>query len=254
MAESQRKTTAAVQALVIACQLDAQAKEPKCLKKVLAQLGEDHAADRGIYYVLGVVYETGHLPAGQAPASDFFRKVIANNKDRKTQGMGSYLLAMLLADGPGKQDEEAIRLLERCTKDYKDVAVDREQKLGDLAQPLLYRLRFLSVGKTAPEIMAEDMDGKKFKLSEYRGKVVLLDFFADWCPHCSAMYPHERQVGAELREPAVRAPGGELRQEQRDVAAADGAKQSDLALLVRRRQPHPPAMASGRLPAALFAG
>jgi hypothetical protein len=44
----------------------------------------------------------------------------------------------------------------------------------------LYLLRHLSVGRTAPEIEGEDLDGKKFKLSDYRGKVVVLSFWAFW--------------------------------------------------------------------------
>jgi peroxiredoxin len=36
------------------------------------------------------------------------------------------------------------------------------------------------LGKKAPEIAGEDIDGKKFKLSDYRGKVVLLDFWGNW--------------------------------------------------------------------------
>jgi uncharacterized Zn finger protein (UPF0148 family) len=38
----------------------------------------------------------------------------------------------------------------------------------------------LKVGNLAPEIEGEDLDGKKFKLSDYRGKVVLLDFWGNW--------------------------------------------------------------------------
>ncbi len=38
----------------------------------------------------------------------------------------------------------------------------------------------LEVGNLAPEIEGEDIDGVKFKLSDYRGKVVLLDFWAGW--------------------------------------------------------------------------
>ena len=38
----------------------------------------------------------------------------------------------------------------------------------------------LNIGKVAPEIEAEDIDGEKFKLSDYRGKVVVLDFWGDW--------------------------------------------------------------------------
>ena len=38
----------------------------------------------------------------------------------------------------------------------------------------------LEPGKPAPEIDGEDMDEKRFKLSDYRGKVVMLDFWGDW--------------------------------------------------------------------------
>ena len=38
----------------------------------------------------------------------------------------------------------------------------------------------LNVGNEAPEIEAEDLDGETFKLSDYRGKVVLLDFWGNW--------------------------------------------------------------------------
>jgi cytochrome oxidase Cu insertion factor (SCO1/SenC/PrrC family) len=43
-----------------------------------------------------------------------------------------------------------------------------------------HTLRNLSVGRTAPEITGQDVDGKTFKLSDYRGKVVLLDFWGHW--------------------------------------------------------------------------
>jgi hypothetical protein len=38
----------------------------------------------------------------------------------------------------------------------------------------------LAIGKVAPEIEGEDVNGKSFKLSDYRGKVVVLDFWGDW--------------------------------------------------------------------------
>jgi len=36
------------------------------------------------------------------------------------------------------------------------------------------------VGNLAPEIEGVDLDGVEFKLSDYRGKVVMLDFYGDW--------------------------------------------------------------------------
>lgn len=44
----------------------------------------------------------------------------------------------------------------------------------------LFVLQNLSVGKQAPEIAATDLDGTAFKLSDYRGKIVFLDFWGDW--------------------------------------------------------------------------
>jgi peroxiredoxin len=41
-------------------------------------------------------------------------------------------------------------------------------------------MRNLVIGKPAPEIAGEDVEGKKFKLSDYRGKVVVLDFWGHW--------------------------------------------------------------------------
>jgi hypothetical protein len=36
------------------------------------------------------------------------------------------------------------------------------------------------IGDLAPEIIGKDADGTEFKLSDYRGKVVVLDFWGDW--------------------------------------------------------------------------
>jgi len=38
----------------------------------------------------------------------------------------------------------------------------------------------VAVGQQAPEIAGVDLDGVEFKLSDYRGKVVLLDFWGNW--------------------------------------------------------------------------
>ena len=37
-----------------------------------------------------------------------------------------------------------------------------------------------AIGQTAPEITGKDLDGKPMKLSEFRGKVVVLDFWGHW--------------------------------------------------------------------------
>ena len=48
------------------------------------------------------------------------------------------------------------------------------------AQGPRFQKEKLQIGMTAPDIVGDDLDGSEFKLSDYRGKVVVLDFWGDW--------------------------------------------------------------------------
>lgn len=54
--------------------------------------------------------------------------------------------------------------------------------------------------QAAPEIVLEDLDGKTVRLSDYRGKVVILNFWASWCPPCKAEMPELEQVALEYNQ------------------------------------------------------
>ena len=90
-----------------------------------------------------------------------------------------YLRELLRMDGE-KANREADGLLERALADFGDVKIPDEGTVGEKARAELFEMRHLIVGKEAPDIEGEDQEGRKFKLSEYRGKVVLLDFWSEY--------------------------------------------------------------------------
>jgi thiol-disulfide isomerase/thioredoxin len=141
----------------------------------------------------------------------------------------AYQLELRQCD-PKQIGDEAVRLFQEVIKEYGDVPyISRSQReyeallkqptpkrngkplteedrraieqrlaqmktLGQVAEARLDEIFNLAEGKPAPEIDGLDMNGKPLKLSDYRGKVVMLVFWGSWCGPCMAQVPIEREL------------------------------------------------------------
>jgi peroxiredoxin len=97
---------------------------------------------------------------------------------------------------------EADALFEKTIREYGDLRNPPGSKLtfAQLAEADLKALREIGAGKAAPDIAGADINGNTFKLSDYRGKVVVLSFSGSWCAPCRAQYPHHRELVSRLKE------------------------------------------------------
>jgi thiol-disulfide isomerase/thioredoxin len=114
--------------------------------------------------------------------------------DQYLQVYGQEEVAQMQLLKPAQMETEALAMLEELLAKHADVKLNPQLTIGDIARGTIFEIKNLSVGKTAPDIVGEDLAGVKFKLSDYRGKVVMLSFWATWCGPCMGMVPHEREL------------------------------------------------------------
>ena len=98
---------------------------------------------------------------GDSPASMVARFLITTNLDAEADQERIIQLMQSIVDFAGEVKYGA--------NDYKLLADGR-----------LFSIRRLQVGSEIPDIEGPDVDGEVFRLADYRGKVIMLDFWGDW--------------------------------------------------------------------------
>jgi RNA polymerase sigma factor (sigma-70 family) len=220
MAKRDPDAPASLQGLTRAVLLNGSGEAVEILKKNWAAKPE----------VASVVLAVGLAPTNPTETESFLKEVLARNPNRDAKGRAAYALASLLysvADnqrwhaekvseaGNVEQDDrkrgatqllhEADELMRRVETEFADVKLraDRPKDtltLGNAARNWLQRGDGLVLGQPAPAIEGKDTNGQPVRLSDYRGKVVVVTFWASWCAPCMKLLPEEEALARRLAD------------------------------------------------------
>jgi len=126
--------------------------------------------------------------------------------------------------------------------------------LGALSSCVYYSGDIIDIGQPAPPFILSDIDGREISLDEFKGKIVLLDFWATWCSPCQMTMPVVEKLSKEYPNDMVllavnlQEPKGVVEKyafeqalisqilldEQGTVSAAYGAKAIPMQFLIDR--------------------
>ena len=165
-----------------------------------------------------VLAELGSHTVYQSPIGAFLEELAAGAHDPVLRAIARYYLAAGLMrsanlDRAASEDPGAYR--QRATDVATGLSTGLEFEDGPVASrhipqlppsrtlaqaeaDLLYSIRHATVGGTLAEMLGKRLDGVEERLSTYRGRVVLLDFWATWCGPCVDALPALRRLVEDL--------------------------------------------------------
>lgn len=93
-----------------------------------------------------------------------------------------------LAKGKTNKDQDVV------IRDYLLGLKEKHKEHAKRIDQQLYQFDNLIIGRQAPDIEGKDMYAKPFKLSDYKGKIIVLVFTGHWCGPCRGEYPYQREL------------------------------------------------------------
>lgn len=148
----------------------------------LATLTKSHAADKEIADQLPQLMYA-YWRVGAEPLNALYEKVIKENPDKDAKAAATFNLAFTLYSSnrmmPGAEAksggrDRAIALFKSMSKDFPDTEAARR------AESYVFEIEHLQIGMKAPDFSGEDVENKTISLSDFKGKVVVIDFWGYW--------------------------------------------------------------------------
>ena len=145
-------------------------------REALTALRRDHLRSPAMAAVLESGSGIGRQ-LGAAVASEFFDEVIEQSPHSVARAWAIYWDAIPVTRNRRASDEDRAAAMDRLKEAAK---LAEGTAAGDKIGAPVFEQERLQIGMVAPDIEGVDTDGTAFKLSDYRGKVVVLDYWGFW--------------------------------------------------------------------------
>jgi hypothetical protein len=178
LAEEARGTDAAAQAWIWVMRLSAEDKASAW--QAVTTLLEEHMPSAVIAELTGELRYASYQH-GEAPVIEALRAIVDESPHEKVRAGALFTLgAVLLESKDANHRTEGRNCFEAVITEYGDQPYRGDSTYRKAAEGFLYELDHLQVGMVAPEFESVDENGVPWKLSDYRGKVVIVDFWGFW--------------------------------------------------------------------------
>ncbi len=171
---------------------------PEEFMKIADLIRDRYACSSGIANFCEAVGGMGGVPTWGIAFEPHMREIVRVNRDRYVLCSAKLALASIAQSAGIERQGEARRLLVSFLEEFNG-EVDHSKLNLELnnrkwAKRMLETIQMHGLGAMAPLTVGLDIKGHPMALADYRGKVVLLSFWATWCAPCMAAIEHERAL------------------------------------------------------------
>lgn len=166
--------------------------------KIAERIRDRYAANHGISNFCELVGGMNDAPTWGHFYEPHVREILRVNQDRMVRCSAQFSLASIVQSAGIKRQAEAQSLLRSFLDEFNgEVKYDgqpSEQLKRQIAKRNLEAIEMHGLGAIAPKSVGLNIEGHPMSLEDYRGKVVLLSFWATWCAPCMDAIEHEKEL------------------------------------------------------------